>query len=102
MLFNNQDVDGRGRQSTIGLFRFAFPSFRYEVWDAKDVQTKTAATVLQYNASSWNYETFNGVENLSYESLNPIGQGTSPRQIAMQRAAANMGFTEDVWDCFVK
>jgi hypothetical protein len=104
MLFNIQSIkeetpfDLRGLQSG---FRFEFPAFRYQVWDAIDDPTKTQATALQYDADSWNYVTFNEVENLCYESLSLDGQGVVTIT-PMQSAVTNIGFTEDVWDCFIK
>jgi hypothetical protein len=85
---------GRGLQlsNTTGLFRYEFPSFRYEVWDVKDVAEKAYATVLGYDKDSWNYVVLNEVENFCHEALGPLQRG----------AATNMGFTEDVWDCFIK
>jgi hypothetical protein len=98
------DDAGRGLQalSTTGLFRFEFPAFRYEVWDVKDVAAKTYATALGYDKDSWNYVVLNEVENLCYEALVPASPGQVTTPTAWQSAATNMGFTEDVWDCFIK
>lgn len=90
--------DGRG----LSGFRFEFPSFRYKVWDGIDGFTRAAATALKYDADSWNYVTFNEVENLCYETLQQGGGQVTTQISAMQSAATNMGFTEDVWDCFIK
>ena len=90
----------RGLQTTATTaaaapFPYEFPTFRYQVWEAKDVTAQAEAGALQYDADSWNYETFNPIEDLSYATI----QGGD---VTVQSAVGTMGFTETVWDCFIK
>ena len=75
-------------------FRFTFPAFRYEVWEAKDGIIRARAGALKYTSDSWNYVTLNPIESLSFETLQARG--------GLPLAASMIGFTEDTWDCFIK
>ena len=84
-----------------------FPKDRFALWDTlleadSLTQTRSGATTLNYTQETWETPGTARVEGFSYggichyyEGL-PVGTLVCPTQVSL----VNMGFTEDVWDCW--
>jgi hypothetical protein len=68
------------------------PDFRYVAWDGiNDAQQVLAGTGLDYTEDTWNVPGTADVELLAFVSLTPENQ----------IAALALGFSEEVWDCYI-
>ena len=83
-------------QATIRLLAtsrgIAQPAFRYVVWaGVGSAQQTVAKTGLDYTEDTWNVPGTAEVERLAFSSLTN----------ETQAAARTLGFSEEVWDCYV-
>lgn len=70
----------------------AQPEFRYVEWDGVDAALQTVAEIgLGYTEDTWNVVGTADVELLAFGSLTTVNQ----------EAAVTLGFSEEVWDCYV-
>jgi hypothetical protein len=81
---------------TIGTFRgpaenIDNPKYRYIVWELLDDATMQAATDFSYEEDTWNTPGSNPLEKLGWYSFDS----------EYRDLLDAIGFSEDVWDCFV-
>ena len=71
-----------------------YPSYRYIQWRFLDSSVRQAATILTYSEESWNEPFTADIEFLSWRSLGLIDS-------ELLEAAKSIGFSEDVWNCYI-
>lgn len=69
-----------------------FPYFRFKLWSDLSSAALSHAGTLQYDVSTWNLPGTNSIESYAYDSI--------PTQ-AMKTAIDGLGFTPEVWDCYI-
>ncbi len=72
------------------------PWYRYQLWSKLDAKTLAHATALSYDETSWNYVEYNDIESYSYYSIENAENYTE-----LILAIDGIGFTEQVWDCWI-
>jgi hypothetical protein len=72
-----------------------YPGFRFVAWQDVESLTHALATILGYTESTWNIPGTNGIESLSYETIELTLDGE------ILEAINDLEFTEPGWDCWV-
>jgi hypothetical protein len=79
----------------ISIGDIPYPGFRFVAWRDAEPLTRALATVLGYSRSTWNIPGTNGIESLSYETIELTLDGE------ILEAINDLEFTEPGWDCWV-
>jgi hypothetical protein len=88
-------VPTRAPLAPISVEDIPYPDFRFVAWRDSKPLTHALASVLGYTRSTWNIPGTNGIEYLSYETIELTLDGE------IVEAINDLEFTEAGWDCWV-